>query len=84
MTQWLMSRNSFWTRTNIILLAIGLEHVIIGLKVVIALLIPDVPKAVKLAEEKRKGYLINAKQAIADVKRQKNAKDIDEIVESKL
>ena len=34
---------STWTLRNIILLCILAEHVIIGLKIVIALIIPDVP-----------------------------------------
>ena len=36
----------FWNRANIILIAILMEHVVIGLKIVIAAIIPDVPKRV--------------------------------------
>lgn len=36
----------FWNRANIILLAILIEHVVIGLKIVIAAIIPDVPRKV--------------------------------------
>ena len=42
-----------WTRFNIVMLVVGVEHAIIGLKLVIAVLIPDVPARVKKAEEKR-------------------------------
>lgn len=35
-----------WTKYNILLLAVIIEHGIIGLKAVIATLIPDVPKGV--------------------------------------
>ena len=49
-----MSRDfNKWTRTNVFILVVGFEHAIIGLKLVIALLIPDVPARVKKAEEKR-------------------------------
>ena len=47
LTQWLQKRDSvFWTRTNIFALAILMEHVVIGLKIVIAMIIPDVPHRV--------------------------------------
>ena len=61
MTQYLLNRGPFWTRTNIFILAIFIEHLIIGLKVVIALLIPDVPGDVKEAEKKRAAYEFEAK-----------------------
>ena len=35
-----------WTRTNVIALAILVEHIVIGVKIVIALVIPDVPHKV--------------------------------------
>ena len=54
MQRWFMSKDSYWTRTNIILLAILVEHLIIGLKIVIGILIPDIPKDVKESELKRK------------------------------
>ena len=54
MQRWLAKRDGgFWTRTNILFLAILVEHLIIALKVVIALIIPDVPKHVKMDELKR-------------------------------
>ena len=47
LVQYLKERDDlFWNRANIILLAILMEHVIIGLKIVIASIIPDVPKKV--------------------------------------
>lgn len=36
----------FWTRTNIFALAILVEHLVIGLKLVISVIIPDVPHKV--------------------------------------
>lgn len=53
MTSFLMKHHPFWTRTNIIMLAIVIEHIVIGLKVVIAIVIPDVPKNVKDSEKRR-------------------------------
>ena len=72
MTQWLMNRRSgFWTRTNILMLAILLEHFIIALKVVIALVIPDVPARVKQAESRRLDFLEQARQEIRSKKNKK-------------
>ena len=34
---------NYWTRANVILFAILIEHLVIALKIVIALIIPDVP-----------------------------------------
>jgi len=54
LTQYLIKRNPyFWSRANIILMAIFVEHLVIGLKVVIALIIPDVPFKVTEAEKRR-------------------------------
>ena len=44
---------TFWNRANIILLAILIEHLVIGLKIVIAAIIPDVPRKVTDDEFKR-------------------------------
>ena len=42
--QYLEKRDpSYWNRANIIMLVICMEHLIIALKIVIALIIPDVP-----------------------------------------
>ena len=72
MSQWLMNRPSgFWTRTNIVMLAILLEHFIIALKVVIALVIPDVPAKVKEAESRRLDFLEQARQEIRNKKNKK-------------
>ena len=43
----------YWNRANIICWFVVLEHVIIGLKAFIALVIPDVPREVKEAEIRR-------------------------------
>jgi len=44
LVQYLEKRDpSYWNRANIITFAIGIEHLVIALKTVIALIIPDVP-----------------------------------------
>ena len=53
MTRWLMNKGEYWTRTNIFILAIVVEHLIIALKIVIAVLVPDVPKVVQESEKCR-------------------------------
>ena len=47
LSQWLEAKDRvFWTRTNIIVFAILIEHCVIALKVVLAMVIPDVPHKV--------------------------------------
>ena len=42
-----------WTEVNIVWLSIGLEHILLLLKIVIASYISDVPHSVALSEKKR-------------------------------
>ena len=50
LAQYLEKEDSeLWTRPNIILMAIFLEHIIIGFKIALALVIPDVP--IKVVED---------------------------------
>ena len=61
----LQSKNkSYWNRSNIILLAILVEHLVIALKIVIAMIIPDVPRSVKDNEERRKLVIEQAESEI--------------------
>ena len=81
MTQYLVERTSgFWTRTNILMLAIVLEHVIIALKVVIALVIPDVPARVKQSERRRADFILQATSEMRAKKKKKAALDLDDLV----
>ena len=80
MTRWLMERKTFWTRTNVFILAVGVEHLVIGLKLVIALLIPDVPQRVKRAEEKRGDATKYALRELERTKKDSGARDIEEII----
>jgi hypothetical protein len=55
LNNWLMSqKESRWTRSNIIMLFILVEHGIIGLKLAIGIIIPDIPKDVRDSEYRRK------------------------------
>ena len=45
---------NYWTRANVILATILIEHLVIALKVVIALIIPDTPHSVTEDEFRRK------------------------------
>ena len=51
--------NKRWTRTNIILLLLILEHILITIAIAIDIVIPDVPSRVVKAETNRK-YLQRA------------------------
>ena len=70
---------SMWSRTNIFILAICIEHLVIALKVVIALAIPDVPKNVKDAEKRRITYEEQAWKELRREKRDRNAVDIEDL-----
>ena len=53
-TLWLMQKeHTFWTRSNIILLIVAVEHALLLIKIVLANLVPDVPATVLAAEKKR-------------------------------
>jgi len=81
MTQFMMNRDSgFWTRYNILLLAIAIEHIIIGLKALIAILIPDVSTHVMLAEKQRKEVIESALKEMEKYKHKSNIKDLEEEV----
>ena len=69
----MMKRDSgFWTKYNILLLAIAIEHCIIGLKALIAILIPDVSNNVMLAEKQRKEVYEAAIKEIDSQKQKSN------------
>lgn len=54
LVQWLERKDAeTWTLRNIIVLAIFIEHIIIGIKIVISLIIPDVPFKVQEDEIRR-------------------------------
>lgn len=78
-----MSKTTFWTRTNILLLALFIEHLIIALKVVIALIIPDVPKNVKDSEKRRREFVLIAQQQIEKCKKESGMQDIAELMTQK-
>lgn len=84
MNEFLIDRAPYWTRTNVFILAVGVEHLIIGLKLVIAILIPDVPKDVKRAEEKRAMAEKAAKEAISNIKIKSGARDMEDEIKEKL
>ena len=77
---YLTNRSRFWTRTNIFLLAFFIEHLIIAMKVVIAILIPDVPGNVKVSEKRRRELIPVAQKKINQLKRESGMEDLDIIV----
>lgn len=80
LVQWLWKRNKpFWTRANVILLAIAIEHVLISIKIVIALLIPDLPKEVQVAEKRREFVIQKAQKDMLMLKKQSGAVDFAEL-----
>lgn len=50
---WLMDNDSFWTRSNVILLIVAVEHALLLVKIFLATIIDDVPQGVIAAEKKR-------------------------------
>ena len=77
---YLTNRSRFWTRTNIFLLAFFIEHLIIAMKVVIAILIPDVPGNVKVSEKRRRELIPVAQKKINQLKLESGMEDLDIIV----
>lgn len=69
LVQYLHSKDvRFWNRANIVLLALFVEHCVIGLKIVIALMIPDVPKSVTDAEMRRAKVVEQVTREMFDLK----------------
>ena len=59
MVQYLRGKDhEFWNRANIILLAIFVEHLVIGLKIILAVIIPDLPDIV-VKDEARRDMLVS-------------------------
>ena len=50
---WLMDKDYFWTRSNVILLIVAVEHALLLIKIFLATIIEDVPTSVVRAEKKR-------------------------------
>jgi hypothetical protein len=77
-----MNRDAeLWTQAAIVLLLVAIEHLILGLKFVIAEVIPDVPSSVRNAEIQRekveaKAYLVLSEQKFKD-----GAETYDELVD---
>lgn len=77
---YMTNRTRFWTRTNIFLLAFFLEHLVIAMKVVIAILIPDVPGHVKTSEKRRRELIPKAQKKISECKKESGLEDLDILV----
>jgi hypothetical protein len=69
----------FWTPVAVILLAVAIEHGILGLKVLIAAFIPDVPGHVEEQEQKRDILKHQAIQDLQEIKHRSNALSFDDI-----
>ena len=69
LTQYLQKKDEvFWTRTNIFVLAIVIEHAVIALKILIALIIPDVPARVVTEEFRRTKIEESVVKELLDIK----------------
>ena len=82
LVQWLHKRDpAFWNRANVILVAILTEHLIIALKIVIALIIPDVPKKVVETEFRRSKIETQVQRELLDIKYKGNHESFQDITE---
>ena len=69
MVQYLHSKDAlFWNRANIILFAIFMEHIVIGLKIVMSIIIPDMPASVEKDEARREMVLKHAQEEMFKIK----------------
>ena len=64
--RYLMNRG-WWTRTNVIILAIVIEHVLLLFSDLIDMILPDVPQMVKKIEKNRKLFEARALQEMKDI-----------------
>ena len=82
MVQYFHKRDpEFWNRANIILVCILMEHIVIGLKVVVAGIIPDVPTYVHIAEQKRSLIIVKAQEEMRKMKVSGKCETFEEIQE---
>ena len=70
-----------WTRANIFIMAILVEHIVIGLKIVVALIIPDLPFSVTQAELKREKQIEQANRELLDYKLKGNHESFQDMQE---
>lgn len=78
--QYLEKRDPYyWNRANIFLLAICLEHLVIALKVVIALVIPDVPYKVQEDEFRRVKIIEKVQKELLEIKYAGNHETFEDI-----
>lgn len=79
--QYFLDKNEERTMFEVALIMVLIEHVLLGIKVVIAQLIPDVPADVVVAERRRPQIEEIAEQEINDLKRKKKLKSIGEMID---
>ena len=70
----------FWTPLMVAGMLVLLEHLLVGLKIMIASFIPDVNSKVHNAEIKRPQIIEKAEQELADLKVTTNAETFDELM----
>ena len=69
LSQFLEKRDPYyWNRANIIFFAICIEHVVIALKIVLALVIPDVPYKVQEDEFRRVKIIDKVQKELLEIK----------------
>jgi len=69
LAQYFIKRDPYyWNRANIIFMAICIEHVVIALKILIALIIPDVPYKVQTDERRRIKIIEKVQKELLEVK----------------
>lgn len=79
LTQYLERRDpSYWNRANIIFLAVCIEHIVIALKIVIALIIPDVPFKVQEDEFRRQKVEDKVQKELLELKFAGNHETFDD------
>ncbi len=78
---WFLEREEGRTIFEVCLILVLIEHVLLGVKVVMATLIPDVPADVVNAERKRPKIEEIAENEISALKREENAKSMIEMMD---
>ena len=79
--QYFLDREEGRTKFEVVLILIAIEHVLLGIKIVMAQLIPDVPNEVLVDERRRPKIQAIAEEEMHKLKREQDLKTIDEIMD---
>ena len=78
---WLLGKEAIVSPFEVAMILVLVEHIILGIKVILAELVPDVPKEVIMDERKRPLLEEMSEKEMHALKRANDLKTIDEIID---